>query len=639
MEKVNPATARGVVATIALFVAVLCGVAIQGSIGGSARAEQGALQERSPEADDVEARIARTGLAGRLEAALGDDFGGAWFVPSTARLHVGATSPANRSSAETVAAEAGMAGNVTVTSVRSSWAELEAAQERLNRHLADLFSRGEVRTSVAADRNSVVIGLGRDVPASRRSELARESAAVGVDVSIETAPTPRLIGRPKARCAKHEEKKAYCDKPIAAGVRIEAKNGYGCTAGPAVFNKDRSAAAKATETFILTAGHCVTNGGGKGAEWSAFNKEGGKKPIGNAVDFLHEKAVKYDVAVIKVDNPGEWVNVGNVPVSPTIVPWKDEEPEPFAVTAQGGKPIPGTEVCFSGQVKGTGCTKVKETEVTEFFKTGTTIEKLVEVEGAPTGFGDSGSPWFNKGNTGEVYGTLVGETEGKNDVFQLLATSFEKLKAERGLDLELLTNANQRRHGNFKAGKYPVTIHGATTAGEKLQTEAGTVECKQDSYHGTLAAESSTLTLTPLYKTCTAFGFAAATVETEGCTHVLHVNAKVSTDNYRAAWGVACPAGKTIKTTAGTCKFEVTPQVARETVDLIDDTAASPKKDITFRPTVTGITYVVTQDGFGCPFNGTGLKTTGLYSSNENITLTGQSTTEPAEKIDVEVVD
>ncbi|HEX9966611.1 MAG TPA: hypothetical protein VGB06_01565, partial [Solirubrobacterales bacterium] len=135
-----------------------------------------------------------------------------------------------------------------------------------------------------------------------------------------------------------------------------------------------------------------------------------------------------------------------------------------------------------------------------------------------------------------------------------------------------------------------------------------------------------------------AFGF-AATVESEGCTHVLHVNEKLSTDNYRAAWDVSCPAGKSIKTVAGTCKFEVQSQSGRELVDLIDDTAATPKKDITFRPTVTGISYGVTQDGFGCPFNGVGEKVGAQYTSNENITLTGQSTTEPAEKIDVEVAD
>jgi Trypsin len=639
VESVKVAKAREMVVAIALLVMALCCAAIQGSIGGegTAQAEQGAPQERSGQADDVEARLARTGLVSRLEAALGDDFGGVWFDPATAQLHVGGTSPPSRRSAEAVAAAAGMAGSVTVSSVRSSWAELEAAQERLNRHLADLFARGEVRTSVAPDRNAVVIGLGRDVSAPRRSELARESAAAGVDVSIETAATPHLIGRPKARCAKHVEKKGYCDKPIAAGVKIQAKNGYECTAGPAVFNKDRTTAAKATETFILTAGHCVTNGGGNGAEWFAFTKVGEARLIGKAVDSIHGAAVKFDVAVIKVDNPGEWVDAGNTPVPPTIVPWEEETPEPYAVTGQG-TPVKGSEVCFSGQVKGTGCTKVKELNVTEFFKTGTTIEKLVEVEGAPTGFGDSGSPWFSKANTGEVLGTLVGETEGKNDVFQLLSTSFEKLKAEKALDLELLTTTNKRRHGAFKAGKYPVTVHGSTTAGEKLVTEAGTVECKQDSYHGTLSSESSTLTLTPIYKTCTAFGF-AATVEPEGCTHVLHVNAKVSTDNYRAAWGVTCPAGKTIKTTAGTCKFEVTPQVARETVDLIDDTAASPKKDITFRPTVVGISYFVSQDGVGCPFSGIGPKTTGQYTSNANVTLTGQGTTEPAEKIDIEVVD
>jgi hypothetical protein len=72
-------------------------------------------------------------------------------------------------------------------------------------------------------------------------------------------------------------------------------------------------------------------------------------------------------------------------------------------------------------------------------------------------------------------------------------------------------------------------------------------------------------------------------------------------------------------------------------VDLVDDTTASPKKDITMRPTLTGISYTVTEDGASCPFKGTGEKTSGEYTSAEGVTLAGQSPTEPALKIDIEV--
>jgi hypothetical protein len=114
---------------------------------------------------------------------------------------------------------------------------------------------------------------------------------------------------------------------------------------------------------------------------------------------------------------------------------------------------------------------------------------------------------------------------------------------------------------------------------------------------------------------------------------------KASADNYKAAMDIGCPAEKSIKLTAGTCKAEVKTQSERETVDLVDDTGASPKKDVTVRPTVEGISYTVTQDGFLCPFNGTGEKTGGQLTSSESFTVTGQSTTEATKKIDIEVAD
>ena len=94
----------------------------------------------------------------------------------------------------------------------------------------------------------------------------------------------------------------------------------------------------------------------------------------------------------------------------------------------------------------------------------------------------------------------------------------------------------------------------------------------------------------------------------------------------------------TDKIAAGACKAEIKAQTERETVDLVDDTSASPKKNITMRPTLTGVSYTVTQDGFLCPFNGTGEKSGGEYTSAESTSLTGQSPTEPAQKIDIEVV-
>jgi len=175
---------------------------------------------------------------------------------------------------------------------------------------------------------------------------------------------------------------------------------------------------------------------------------------------------------------------------------------------------------------------------------------------------------------------------------------------------------------------YPVTLTGGAGVGvEKFTTEAGTVECAS-SYHATLAAASTTLTATPTYTSCKAFGFLSATVVNDGCAYLFHLTTKTGADSYQAhADVVDCEAGegKGFTITASTCKATVAAQTELTTVDIVNMTnTPTSVNDITLQPTVTGIKYTVTQDGFACPFNGTGAKTGGTYTSTEPITVTAE---------------
>jgi trypsin len=647
--------ARIVIAALGLVVALLVYAGAQRSTASPAPelAAPGAVSDRSSDARAVEAEIARTNLAARLKAALGDAFGGVWFEPATAKVHVGVTSSLSRRNAEAVAAEAGLVGSVIEDPVGSTWAELEAAQDRWDQRLADLFARQEVATSLAADRNAVEVELGSLVPAAVRAALEREAAADSVDVSVVVAPYPyhRLILQ--ARCNAHAQLKAYCDPTIVAGVSIddevENEKKGDCTAGPAVIKRNRAKKEAATETFILTAGHCINKKGGVGKKWYAFNKAAERTEIGKSQAFI-EAAV--DVGVIKVETPN-WAKANDpIPVVPTVAPWdKGAAPEPFPVTAQND-PMLGTKSCISGQTSGTHCGEVIKTDQTFEPGGGVKTENLIEVEtGKITEGGDSGAPWFNEAMYFEVNGkeeTPTGHVEGThvglkgatgNPVFQSLAISLPALKAQKNLDLELLTESNKRRHAKLKAGKYPVTIHG-TSSSEKFTTEAGLIECKKSTFHAVASEGSSTLTGTPEYKECKAsFLGLEATISMEGCTYVFHATAKVATDSYLAYTDVSCPAGQSIKIVAGTCKAEVKAQTELEAVDLNNDSGASPKRDITVRPTITGMAYTVTQDGAFCPFNGTGSKTDGQYTNGASVTTTGQNPSNPSEKIDVEIAD
>jgi hypothetical protein len=573
---------------------------------------------------EAETRILDANLGGRMEAALGDSFGGVWFERSTGQLHVGVTSPASRQRAKGVADRAGLPELVTETPVDSTWGELTAAQETLNQELEDLFARGQVRTSALPDTNSVMVELASTVTASRRAALRREASGTGVDVSVRASSAPSLVGTAEKRCRKFVTEKAHCDKPIAAGVNIEAKNGTQCTAGPAILLQDLSTEANSTATYILTAGHCIA-AGGKDAEWFALPKEEGEKTlIGKAVEGLWgEKGLvdKVDVGVIKVDKPGKWVHENETPVTPGIVEWSAAaEVDPTPVTAQAAVPMKGTKVCVSGRVSGKSCGELFAPSVTTTFASGRTSETLAEVEGATSGGGTSGGPWYLEAKPGEALGTHVGagkvKEEGKEferKWFQPLAVSFANLAVK----YQLLTTANEKRKHPaagppFTASEYPAVVTGSNTKGsEALTTEGGKVECDSH-FEGTLPGITTTLALKPTYTNCSAFGFLAATVSPEGCTYELHSAEEVSSSTHKSLLDVVCPAGQSIKITAGTCKLEVKAQASLKTVATTNLGGGT----ITAQPNVTGIAYTVTQDGFGCPFAGTGNKTNATYSGD-----------------------
>jgi hypothetical protein len=174
----------------------------------------------------------------------------------------------------------------------------------------------------------------------------------------------------------------------------------------------------------------------------------------------------------------------------------------------------------------------------------------------------------------------------------------------------------------ISSSSYPQTVTGSASGiGEHFKTEAGSVECEKSSYDGTLGEASSTLTVKPTYTGCTAFfGFASATIHTEECAYVFHATGHDSgTATFTANVDVSCPGSQSIKITAGTCRAEVKSQTGLSTAN-ITNMAGSPS-DITVKPAITGIAYTVTQDGFGCPFSGTGNKGGGEYTSSGYITV------------------
>ena len=167
----------------------------------------------------------------------------------------------------------------------------------------------------------------------------------------------------------------------------------------------------------------------------------------------------------------------------------------------------------------------------------------------------------------------------------------------------------------YTASAYPATATGANTKGsEVFTTEGGKVECNSHFVTGSITEPTSTITVTPTYTSCEAFGFLEATVNMEGCDYVFHVS---GTGPFTNTVDVVCPTGKSIKIVASSCRVEIKGQEKLGSVAV-----SNVGSGILAKPNVTGIAYTVTQDGFLCPFGGTGNKTGATYTGEVTLSNT-----------------
>lgn len=176
----------------------------------------------------------------------------------------------------------------------------------------------------------------------------------------------------------------------------------------------------------------------------------------------------------------------------------------------------------------------------------------------------------------------------------------------------------------FEASEYPAQVTGQNTKGsEVFSTEAGAVECDSHFISHEVGAATSTLDVTPSYTNCEAF-FLSATVNTEECKYRFHATEKVSTGVYKHHVDVLCPAGQSIKISAGggSCKAEIKEQTGLTTVKTTNLAGGT----VTVQPEVGSVAYTVTKDGLFCPFNGTGNKTDGTYTGDVVVSRVGGGT-------------
>jgi hypothetical protein len=406
---------------------------------------KGMSPARAERALSAQSRVARKGVVEKIKSVAGFAYGGAWFEPASAQWHIGVTSSVGRQAAEKVILREGLASDVTLTSARSTWAQLEAAQKRWNRRLSTLIERGQVMTALSAQHNAVSVSLSSSVPKVERATLKREAADANVNTLVRLVPGRLGIvpAGDKTECKKFvAEKEAYCNKPITSGVSIGASNdeiNYECTAGPLAIPKTN-----VTETYLLTAGHCISEAGGEKIEWDSWYKGGilEQHLIGKAKTFVNN--LSGDYGEIPVENAA-WMEAGNEPVFAVTAEWKANNERSYQVIREGMSSAK-IAVCHDGEVTGGSCGESLTTGVTAMVWGGGKVEGLVEVEG-PTlkcKKGDSGGPFFFVEENLEVImeGILIGVAPGGLEhicYYEPIHTALE------GLKLELLTKNNENR--------------------------------------------------------------------------------------------------------------------------------------------------------------------------------------------------
>jgi hypothetical protein len=454
----------------------------------------------------------------KIEAAMASAYAGVWFEPADAQLDVGVTSPASQRTVEEIAARHGLAAQVIAIPVRSTWAQLVAAQHRWSRKLGHRFARPGIQTGLNAQRNAVDVTLSSSLTPRERTTLEHEASTATTKIDVNFAPNAQLVAKPElmtTKCNAFATKEAACNSPLTSGVRINPPVGTsGCTAGPMAIP-----IASKSETYVLTAGHCLYSGG-IGSKWTALNRSKESNEIGPVAAF--SRATKGDIGAIRIANPGYWVTTKpQDPVFAETAEWSVKNPEPSYPVEGQQTPAQNAAVCFDGATTGQSCGTVGVTTIERTFEESNgekyTVEGLVEENGATTLGGDSGGPFLvilsNKSALME--GTLVGGPPGTKDFFEPLAKAFTTLSA---LNLELLTTANEVRPGGLGfSGNKPGTVKFKSSGIQRLTLANKDIVACESATGSTRTSEAVVKSLAYLltYSECEAFGD-KATVSTAG---------------------------------------------------------------------------------------------------------------------------
>ncbi|HET7120809.1 MAG TPA: hypothetical protein VFI17_06115 [Solirubrobacterales bacterium] len=156
-----------------------------------------------------------------------------------------------------------------------------------------------------------------------------------------------------------------------------------------------------------------------------------------------------------------------------------------------------------------------------------------------------------------------------------------------------------------------VELTGEQVEGNAVFTiDGSSIECNSGNTSATGKDGETRGKMHPTYEGCNAFGFIGATVATTGCNLEAMATEETSAGVFAGELNVVCETGKQIQINAGsgTCVASVGSQTITAGIKATNATAEG-KMQVKLDGTQSPVATVKNQDGFGCPFNGTGATT------------------------------
>jgi hypothetical protein len=182
----------------------------------------------------------------------------------------------------------------------------------------------------------------------------------------------------------------------------------------------------------------------------------------------------------------------------------------------------------------------------------------------------------------------------------------------------VVASAAQATPGTLTAEGRTVTVTGEQV-GEHVftltdhQTPPGSgvfanTKCKKTHFDGigSVTDGATSITVTPTYIECTAFG-QPATIEHTSCKYVLKTETPTPAGTgWHVNTAIVCNPGDEIHVQTGTCSVTVPAQEDLTTSEATNSGTSGTGMDLLMHTNIRNTTYTVTKDNIGCPLSGTG---------------------------------